>query len=106
MGPFGVMGGYMQPQGHVQVVMNLLDFHLNPQMALDAPRWQWTHGKDFIVEPRFDREIVEELRKKGHPIEVSENYYSYGRGQMILRLDNGTYIGACESRTDSNIACY
>ncbi|MBQ9424941.1 MAG: gamma-glutamyltransferase family protein [Erysipelotrichaceae bacterium] len=106
VGPFGVMGGYMQPQGHVQVVMNLLDFHLNPQMALDAPRWQWTHGKDFIVEPRFDREIVEELRKKGHPIEVSENYYSYGRGQMILRLDNGTYIGACESRTDSNIACY
>ena len=106
VGPFGVMGGYMQPQGHVQVLMNLLDFHLNPQMALDAPRWQWVKDRHFITEPRFDRRMVEELRKYGHLIDISENYYSYGRGQMILRLENGVYVGACESRTDSNIACY
>lgn len=45
IGPFGVMGGFMQPQGHVQVVMNTVDFHLHPQAALDSPRWQWMEGK-------------------------------------------------------------
>ncbi|GAA3537327.1 gamma-glutamyltransferase [Zobellella aerophila] len=43
-GPFGVMDAYMQPQGHMRVVMNMVDFGLNPQAALDAPRWQWLGG--------------------------------------------------------------
>lgn len=45
VGPFGVMGAFMQPQGHVQVVMNAVGFGLNPQAALDAPRFQWLEGK-------------------------------------------------------------
>lgn len=102
---FGVMGGYMQPQGHVQVLTNLIDFHLNPQMALDAPRWQWKEGNTFEVEPSFDKEIIEALRAKGHIVKVANNCYSFGRGQIIL-LSNGIYIAGTESRADSNISCY
>ena len=106
IGPFGVMGGYMQPQGHVQVLMNLLDFDLNPQMALDAPRWQWLEGRKVIVEPDFPEEIVQQLREKGHEISYASDVSSFGRGQVIWRLENGVLVGGTESRTDSNIACY
>lgn len=106
IGPFGVMGGYMQPQGHVQVIMNMIDFHMNPQMALDAPRWQWIKDKLFRVEPSFDKAIIQQLIAKGHEIEIANDSVSFGRGQIIVRLDNGVLVGGCESRTDSNIACY
>lgn len=106
VGPFGVMGGYMQPQGHIQVAMNYIDFKLNPQMCLDAPRWQWMEGKRFIVEPDFDENLANQLRAKGHIIDVAENRFSFGRGQMIIRLENGVYVGATESRTEGSIACY
>lgn len=106
IGPFGVMGGYMQPQGHVQVVTSLVDGQMNPQMALDKPRWQWMEDKRFLVEPHFDMAIANQLARKGHQIEVATNGFSFGRGQMIIRLDNGILVGGCESRTDSNIACW
>lgn len=106
MGPFGVMGGYMQPQGHVQVVMNLVDFHLNPQQALDAPRWQWIKGKTFQVEDRFSNEIAKQLALRGHDVQVALDNVAFGRGQMILKLENGTLVGGTEGRTDSNIACW
>ena len=82
------------------------DFHLNPQMALDAPRWQWIKDKTFRVEKSFDATIIDALRKRGHQICVEEEVSSFGRGQMIMRMENGVYVGGCESRTDSNIACY
>lgn len=106
VGPFGVMGGYMQPQGHVQVAMNLIDFHLNPQMALDAPRWQWVKGKKFTIEPEFPNAIALQLQSLGHEIVPELSRVSFGRGQMIVRLENGVLVGGTESRTDSNIACY
>ena len=106
VGPFGVMGGYMQPQGHVQVVMNLVDFGLNPQQALDAPRWQWVGDRRFLVEPSFPVETARQLAGKGHEVEVALQSTSFGRGQLILRLDNNVLVGAAEPRTDSNIACY
>ncbi|MBR3005123.1 MAG: gamma-glutamyltransferase, partial [Erysipelotrichaceae bacterium] len=106
IGPFGVMGGYMQPQGHVQVLMNMIDFGLNPQMALDAPRWQWMDGMKVSVEPSFDKKMAEELKEKGHDISFAKDVSGFGRGQIIWRLENGVLVGACESRTDSNIACY
>src|SRR5699024_5321295 len=58
IGPFGVMGGYMMPQGHVQVLMNTIDFNLNPQAALDAPRWQWFKNNSVKIEDRFPHELA------------------------------------------------
>ena len=73
VGPFGVMGGFMQPQGHVQVIMNTLDYHMNPQEALDAPRWQWVGEKKIQVEAGFDGETVRELQRRGHEVTVMED---------------------------------
>ena len=96
----------MQPQGHVQVVMNLVDFGLNPQQALDAPRWQWMKDKSFTVEAGFDTAILKQLQARGHEITLSTDSPLFGRGQMIYKLPNGSLMGATEGRTDSNIACY
>ena len=106
VGPFGVMGAYMQPQGHVQVASNFIDFHMNPQQALDAPRWQWMRDGSVAVEKCFDRDLVQGLRERGHDVRVSGDTASFGRGQMIVRLENGVLAGGTESRADSNIACF
>ena len=106
VGPFGVMGGYMQPQGHLQVVMNYVDFGLDPQQALDAPRWQWMRDNTVTVESRFAPEMALALQRRGHAIRSDLSTPSFGRGQMIVRLENGVLVGGTESRTDSNIACY
>lgn len=105
VGPFGVMGGYMQPQGHVQVVMNLIDFGLNPQMALDAPRWRWVEGKRIEVESNFPIHLVGALEERGHEVEISTTRSPFGRGQIIVER-GGVYYGGTESRTDSCVACY
>ena len=106
VGPFGVMGGYMQPQGHVQVVMNVVDFHLDPQQALDAPRWQWMRDGSVTVESRFDPSLARGLQRRGHDVRYDLDTPIFGRGQMIVRLPNGVLVGGTESRTDSNIACF
>ena len=106
VGPFGVMGAFMQPQGQVQVVNNLIDFGLNPQEALDVPRWQWTGGKTVEVEASFDKKVVEDLRRRGHNIKVMEDFTSFGRGQMILRQPDGVYAAATEPRTDGVVAAW
>ncbi|WP_456276622.1 gamma-glutamyltransferase [Bacillus sp. AK128] len=107
VGPFGVMGGYMQPQGHAQVIMNTIDFHLNPQAALDAPRWQWVEGKKVLVEPTFPNHIAQELARKGHEIQIALDGGGFGRGQIIWRNPKtGVLVGGTESRTDGSIAAW
>ena len=106
VGPFGVMGAYMQPQGHLQVVMNHVDFCLDPQQALDAPRWQWLRDGSVTVESRFDPAMAKALAALGHDVRFDPDTPSFGRGQMIVRLDNGVLVGGTESRTDSNIALF
>ncbi|MCL2226317.1 MAG: gamma-glutamyltransferase family protein [Oscillospiraceae bacterium] len=107
IGPFGVMGGYMQPQGHMQVMMNTIDFALNPQMALDAPRFQWVDGKTVELEHTFPRHIAEALAKRGHDIRIALGSGNFGRGQIIWR-DNqtGVLAGGTESRTDGAVVAF
>ncbi|WP_067728991.1 gamma-glutamyltransferase [Oceanobacillus damuensis] len=107
VGPFGVMGGFMQPQGHVQVVMNTVDFELNPQAALDAPRWQWMKGKTVELENRFPHHITQELAAKGHDVKIQHEPNSFGRGQIIWRNpETGVLVGGTESRTDGTVAAW
>ena len=106
VGPFGVMGAFMQPQGQVQVLMNLIDFGLNPQEALDAPRWQWIRDKQIQLESTYPQEIAEALRKRGHVIEYVDSRLSFGRGEIILKRENGAYAGASESRAGGTVAAW
>ena len=107
VGPFGVMGGYMQPQGHVQVLMNAIDFNLNPQMALDAPRFFWDSGLKVSVEGSFPKHIAQGLADRGHDITVALNSGIFGRGQIIWRdNETGVLAGGTESRTDGAVVAY
>lgn len=105
IGPFGVMGEYMQPQGHLQTVVNMVDFNLNPQEALDKYRWQWIKDKKILVEQDFPKDIKEHLADKGHEIEYSNNIGSFGRGQVILN-NKGVYIGGTEKRADGHVSVW
>lgn len=105
VGPFGVMGGFMQPQGHLQVIMNLLDFQMNPQEALDAPRFRWDEELDVSLENSFSRDICSSLIKKGHQVKIAKRDSSFGRGQMILKKQN-RYLAGTETRCDGHIAYY
>lgn len=107
VGPFGIMGGFMQPQGHVQLVMNTVEFGLNPQAALDAPRWQWIKDKTVQLERTFPLHIAESLAERGHNIQLELEPNSFGRGQIIWRdPETGVLVGGSESRTDGAIAAW
>ncbi len=107
VGPFGVMGGFMQPQGHLQVVMNSIDFSLNPQAALDSPRWQWLQDKTVLVEHSFPKSIAQQLSLRGHDIKVALDNGSFGRGQIIWRdQSTGVLAGGTDGRADGQVACW
>ena len=99
LGPFGVMGALMQPQGHVQVVVNLADYGMNPQSALDAPRWQFIAGRSVLLEETVPQFIVEALAERGHDIQAKTPGWNFGKGQIILRHD-GVLVAASEPRAD------
>jgi len=106
VGPFGVMGGFMQPQGHVLVAVNSIDYHMNPQEVLDAPRLQWTGDKHVELEHAVAAEIAKQLAEKGHDIEVVKPNAFMGRGQIIWRTKNGLLVGGTESRCDGCVAAW
>ena len=106
IGPFGVMGAFMQPQGHFQVLLGTLVEGLNPQDALNKPRWQWVGDKNIEVENSFDKEVVKALIKRGHHVTVKEDNTSFGRGEIIWRNKDDVFCGGCEPRTDASIAIW
>ncbi|MBE6908699.1 MAG: gamma-glutamyltransferase family protein [Ruminococcaceae bacterium] len=106
VGPFGVMGGFMQPQGHVQVIVNTVDYHMNPQECLDAPRMQWTGGRHIQLEREVPPHIAAALARRGHEVEILNVNSAMGRGQIIWRTENGLLIGGTEPRCDGAAAAW
>ena len=113
---FGVMGGDQQPQGHVQVLVNMIDFGMNLQEAGDAPRMchegdtdpngtVMTDGGEVHLEPGLSPWVYEELRRMGHKIIIDN--YGYGGYQAIMwNPATHVYTGASESRSDGMAAGY
>ena len=101
---FGVMGGPIQPPGHVQTVVRMIDHAMNPQAALDAPRWKVNAGHSIDLEASAPRELREGLIALGHQLEsVPDSYMDFGAGQVIVKADNG-YIAASDPRRDGQAA--
>ncbi len=105
IGPFGVMGGFMQPQGHLQVILNTLDYQMHPQAALDAPRWQWLEGRKIELEQHTPNHLAQGLRHKGHEVNMQLESGSFGRGQIIWRMGNALVAGT-DSRCDGVALVY
>ena len=101
---FGVMGGNMQPQGHMQTLVRMLDYRQNPQAACDAPRWRYNAGLELNVEASMNRATVEGLAARGHRLEViQDSYQDFGAGQFIWRLGDPAvegYVAASDPRRD------
>jgi gamma-glutamyltranspeptidase / glutathione hydrolase len=101
---FGVMGGNMQPQGHMQTLVRMLDYKQSLQAACDAPRWRFNAGVEINVEHQMSHDTVSELRARGHHIDViNDNYQDFGAGQFIWRAgDPGVegYVAASDPRRD------
>ena len=96
---FGVMGGTMQPQGHVQVLVRIADHGQNPQAACDGPRFRWVHGVAVSCEKGFPDSTLDGLRQRGHDLVAVDDYSQFGSCQAIWRLDGG-YLAASDPRRD------
>ena len=111
VGPFGVMGGFMQPQGHTQLLLKLLLEKEQPMDALNAPRWQWMKGRSVTFEEPCDAGVLKELTGMGHQIEMVPSSALFGRGQVIWRTAYAdgappVYCGGTDGRSDGCVAAY
>ena len=107
---FGVMGANMQPQGHLQTLIRMLDYGQHPQAACDAPRWRYNAGFEINVESGMDPATVQGLASLGHRMEViNDSYQDFGAGQFIWRLGDPAvegYVAASDSRRDGQAAAW
>jgi gamma-glutamyltranspeptidase / glutathione hydrolase len=105
---FGVMGANMQPQGHVQTLLRMLDHGQNPQTACDAPRWRYNAGLELNVEAAMPAATVQGLVERGHRLAViADSYQDFGAGQFIWRLGDPAvdgYVAASDPRRDGMAA--
>ncbi len=101
---FGVMGGAMQPQGHVQVLLNMLLFGMDPQQASDAARFRHMNGRRVALEPSVPESVRDALRAMGHEI-IDERDIAFGGAQLVLKLPRGWAAGS-DSRKDGHAAGY
>ena len=101
---FGVMGGNMQPQGHMQTLVRMLDCAQSPQAACDAPRWRFNAGLEINVEATMRSDTVQGLTARGHRVGViQDSYQDFGSGQFIWRAGDPKiegYVAASDSRRD------
>lgn len=101
---FGVMGANMQPQGHLQTLVRMIDYGQNPQAACDAPRWRYNEGLEINVEASLDPATAQGLQARGHQVGViNDSYQDFGAGQFIWRAGNPKvegYIAASDARRD------
>jgi gamma-glutamyltranspeptidase/glutathione hydrolase len=106
---FGVMGGNMQPQGHLQTLVRMLDYRQNPQAACDGPRWRFNGGLQVNAEITMSPKLVAELQALGHEIaSFNDPYMDYGSGQFLWRCEEDGaftgYIAASDARRDGQAA--
>ncbi|MFC6786496.1 gamma-glutamyltransferase family protein [Halobaculum halobium] len=101
---FGVMGGYMQPQGHVQLISNIVDYDQPLQTALDSARWRYREEGSLALEPHFDGDTAAKLVRKGH--DVKTLLPALFGGAQIVRNADGVLSGATEPRKDGNAQGY
>ncbi len=98
---FGLMGGTMQPQGHTQLMVRMVDYGQSPQTAIDGPRFRVMSGLDVNLERAFPPATVSELARRGHRlVELPEGYMDFGCSQIAFRVDGG-YVTASDPRRDS-----
>ena len=101
---YGVMGANMQPQGHMQTLVRMIDYKQNPQAACDAPRWRYNAGFEINVEAALNQATVQGLTERGHRVEViNDSYQDFGAGQFIWRTGNPKvegYVAASDARRD------
>lgn len=101
---FGVMGGPMQPQGHVQLVARMCGWGQNAQAAVDAPRWRVSEGRALDLEKGFDDDVVAELARRGHDVRIRPRWEpGFGGAQVAWRLDDA-YLAASDPRRDGHAA--
>ncbi len=107
---FGVMGGNIQPQGHVQTLARMLLARQQPQAACDAPRWKWMEGVDIEIDATMPHAVSDELALRGHRItRANDSYMDFGAGQFIWRLGKPAidgYVAASDPRRDGLAAGY